>query len=315
MGSNTDREVGGRLALRDQLIRVSIVGLLAFNVYFAAIEPCTSAEAVVYERYASRPMLQGWEAPLDPRLGVVYGALARLATRLGGVSELTIRIPSILGGLMFWIGLWSYCRRLRGWAGVAVFFIVAANPWSFRAFSIVSGAALAVGFLAMSARSATRSLRAACLLAALALGADVLIAVPALVLGAIAGALLKANVWEWVDEVLIPGILVGSVLLLPALLVHEQPEKGATDDRGTRQLIQTLRGRPHEAGPVRITASASLEPGLFFYRRRYHLDWLQISLNAADSKFFLLSPSDRANVDKFSLRTLQTVQGNILAER
>jgi len=135
------------LALRDQVIRVSILALLAVNLYFATLDPCTSAEAVVYERFASHNLLDLWKSPLDPRLGLIYGALARVATRLGGVSELTIRIPAVVGGLLFWIGVAEFCRRLRGWTAVLVFLTVVANPWTFRAFSTATGAAVAVDVL------------------------------------------------------------------------------------------------------------------------------------------------------------------------
>ena len=147
MGRYASRTGGGRLALRDQVIRAAIVTLLAVNIYYAAIEPCTSAEAVVYQRYASHDLLDLWKSPMDVRFGLVYGVLARFATRLGGVSELTIRIPAVLGGLLFWIALFVFCRKLRGWSAVLVFLAIAANPWTFRAFSTANGMSLAVGLL------------------------------------------------------------------------------------------------------------------------------------------------------------------------
>ena len=291
------------MALRDQIIRVAIVALLAINVYFAVVEPCTSAEAVVYERYASHDLLDLWKSPLDPRLGLVYGVLARMATRLGGVSELTIRIPAILGGLLFWLGLWAVCRRFRGWLAVAAFLIVAANPWTFRAFSTATGAALAIGLLAMAAQN----LNIAGLLMGLAIGSDAVVALPAMAIGAIAAAIMKTGVWKLVDELLLPALLAGLFLLLPALLIRQRPVAAATADFGTRELIR--KGLPQHPGAVRVSASPSVEPGLFFYRRRYHLDWIQIVPAGGDAEFFLLGSSDQLH----GLRMLETVRGSILA--
>jgi hypothetical protein len=267
---------------------VAIVTLLAVNVYYAAIEPCTSAEAVVYQRYASRDLLDLWKSPMDVRFGLVYGVLARFATRLGGVSELTIRIPALLGGLLFWIALSVFCRKLRGWSAVLVFFAITGNPWTFRAFSTASGMGLAVGLLATAVLLARSSVGKASVLMGLAVGADALVAIPAIALGTIATTYMKTNIWKCVDEFLLPGLLTGLFLLLPALLVRERPAYAATDDLGTRDLVLSLSKEHHSSGPVRVAASAALEPGLFFYRRRYHLDWIQILPNGSDADYHLL---------------------------
>jgi hypothetical protein len=263
--------------------------LLAVNVYYAAIEPCTSAEAVVYQRYASHDLLDLWKSPLDLRLGLVYGVLARFATRLGGVSELTIRVPAILGGVFFWTALSVLCRKLRGWSAVLLFLAIAANPWTFRAFSTASGMGLAVGLLAAAVLVAGNNAGKASVLMGLAVGADALVAIPAIALGAIAAAYIKTNIWKWVDDFLLPGLLTSSFLLLPALLVRERPVNPATDDKGTRGFVQSIRKQHHSSESVRVAVSPALEPGLYFYRRRYHLDWLQIVPSDKEANYYLLS--------------------------
>ncbi len=287
MGRYASGAGGGRLALRDQVIRAAIVTLWALNVYYAAIEPCTSAEAVVYQRYASHDFFDLWKSPLDVRFGLVYGVLARFATRLGGVSELTIRIPAILGGLLFWIALSVFCRKLRGWFALLVFLVIAANPWTLRAFSTANGTNLAVGLLATAVLLARSSVGKASVLMGLAVGADALVAIPAIALVAIAAVYMKTNIWKWVDELLLPGLLTGLFLLLPALLVRERPAYAATDDVGTRDFVQSLRKQYHSSGTVRVATIPPLEPGLLFYRRRYHLDWIQIVPNGKDADYYL----------------------------
>jgi hypothetical protein len=214
--------------------------------------------------------------PLDPRLGLVYGIVARLATRLGGVSELTIRMPSIAGGLLFWFGLWALCDRVSGWWSVLVFFAIAANPWTLRLFSTVNGLALALGLLMLAAASFKSHPARAGLLMGLAIGADAFAAIPLLFASAILAIALRISVVKWLDEVALSGLVVGLLFLLPMLLVREQPPPAATTDYGTREMVQVLMRRPRDPGKVRIAVIPTLEPGLFFYRRRYHLDWLQI---------------------------------------
>ncbi len=269
------------MALQDRVIQCAIAALLAINVYFAAVEPCTSAEAVVYERYASHDYLDLWKSPLDPRLGLVYGALARLATRTGGVSELTIRIPAILGGLLFWIGLSDFCRRwaraLHGWLALIAFLAIAANPWTFRAFSTATGAALAAGFLATAARLSRKNLNAASLLIGLAIGSDAFVAIPALAAAALVMLVITKDLWRAVDGLLLPGLVAGLFLLMPALLIRSALPTPSSTDRDTRELIRKLMHQPHAAAPVNLCVSPSIEPGAFFYRRRYHLDWLIVS--------------------------------------
>jgi hypothetical protein len=299
------------LALRDQVIRASIAALVATNLYLAAVEPCTSAEAIVYERFASHNLLDLWKSPLDPRLGLVYGALARVATRVGGVSELTIRFPAILGGLLFWMGVAEFCRRLRGWAPVLVFLAVAANPWTFRAFSTATGAALAVGFLVMAARLIEKNRNAAGLLIGLAFGSDALVTIPALVAGAFTVAILRTGIWKCIDELLLPGLLAGVFLLLPVLLIREKPVYASTNDLGTRSLVQLLSKQPRGSGSVRVGVSPSLKPGLFFYRRRLHLDWIQILPEKIEAEFYLVDPDSA----KQGLRLLESAPGAVLASK
>jgi hypothetical protein len=303
------------LALRDQVIHVAIVVLLAVNVYYAAVEPCTSAESVVYQRYASHALLDLWKSPMDVRLGLVYGVLARIATRLGGVSELTIRIPAILGGLLFWTGLSVYCRRLRGWMAVIAFLTIAANPWTYRAFSTATGAALAMGLLSAAAMVARNHLGKASVLAGLAMGADAAVAIPAMFAGAIAAALMKMSFWKWIDELLLPGLLAGLFLLLPALLIREQPVTAATNDAGTRDLVLSLLRQHQGAEVVRVAASSPVSPGLFFYRRRYHLDWIQIVPDLQDADYYLFTANESSLIAKHGLRVSESAQGAVIARR
>jgi hypothetical protein len=49
---------------------------------------------------------------------------------------------------------------------------------------------------------------------------------------------------------------------------------------------------PRSNAHVSVSVSPSLEPGVFFYRRRYHLTWLRIQPPDANSSFSILMGSD-----------------------
>lgn len=290
--------------------------LLTVNVYFAAVEPCTSAEGAVYTRYASHNVLEIWKAPFDPHLGLIYGVLAHVATRVAGVSELTIRTPALFGGILFWIALARLAREwLGGWKAVVAFAAIAANPWTFRAFSTARGSALALGFLAMAAWTARKNARRASLLVGLAVGSDAVTALPAIVAGAVAMLFLRTAVWKLIDEVVLPGFLTGLFFLLPALLVRESPFPAATGDHDTRELIHVLMRQPHGAGPILIGASRSIEPGVSFYRRRYHLNWMKVDGVDAKNEFYFLSPEDQAIAARMGLNVIQRGSGSLLAAK
>ncbi len=263
------------------------------NIYFAAVKPCTSAEGVVYERYASHTFAEICTQPLDPSLGLVYGFLARVATRLAGVSELTIRVPALFGGLLFWIGISYFTRRLLpGWSGTIAFLAVAANPWTFRAFSTATGTALAVGLLAVSTRLAGKKTAQASLLAGLAIGADAVVAFGFLAVASLTVPFLKIGFWKWVDELFLPCLLPGLFLLAPCLLIRERPVAASKDDWGTRDVIRTLMKEPRKSAQVGVGVSQPLEPGVFFYRRRYHLDWIHIQPLSAKNDFQIVADAD-----------------------
>jgi len=160
-----------------------------------------------------------------------------------------------------------------------------------------------------------RNRNAASLLMGLAIGSDALVAFPVMAASAAAAPILKVKVWKWVDELLLPGLVAGLMLLLPALLIRDRPVDAATSDRGMRELVRQLIKQPRGAGNVRVAVSPRLEPGLFFYRRRYHLDWLLITPLDQEADFFILENLSRPTIEKRGLRVSETAPGAILAAR
>jgi hypothetical protein len=180
-----------------------------------------------------------------------------------------------------------------GWLAVAIFVLIAANPWTFRAFSTATGSALAIGLLASAARLAGRKLTSASLLIGLAIGSDARLSLPVLATASLAGFFLKIGFWKCMDEFVLPGFITGLFFLIPALTTRERPVAPSSDDRGTRELIRTLMRQPRDKPVVFVGASPSLEAGVFFYRRRYHLDWIHIRGIHEDNDFNIFVPAGK----------------------
>jgi hypothetical protein len=49
---------------------------------------------------------------------------------------------------------------------------------------------------------------------------------------------------------------------------------------------------PRKSAQVGVGVSQPLEPGVFFYRRRYHLDWIHIQPLSAKNDFQIVADAD-----------------------
>jgi hypothetical protein len=297
--------------LIQRLTVLLIVALAAVNLYFAATAPCPSAEAVVYSRYLAEPFLQTWNAPFDPHIGGVYPLLGRLIKQLVGVSELSLRLPAVLGGLLFWIALLTLARRWlgTGWQSLAAVAVLAANPWMYRAFSAANGRSLAWGLMVMALCLVSTNLRAASLFIAIAAASDPIFLLPAAALMAALLVFFKVGAWRLIDEFFLPGILLAAFLTAPALLSKSTTGEVSTRDLGTRDLVKLI---PVQPAGVRVGSSGDVEPAAAFYRRRYHLNWLLGTLGGQGKSgydYYLLSPANQAIAPKLGLQLVAEREG------
>src|SRR5437588_585889 len=95
-------------------IWLAIIGaLLAFNVYRAATRDVTPTEAWNYDRYIGVP----WQESLrhyDTNNHVINTLLVRISTSRFHLTELSLRLPSLLCGVLYLWLVWGLCRRLFG---------------------------------------------------------------------------------------------------------------------------------------------------------------------------------------------------------
>ncbi len=112
--------------------RIAILLLLAVfsvNVYRAWTQSVTIDEAFAYNRFLSG----SWSkliGPYDASNHVLYSILAKTCITLFGLTEFTLRIPSLLGGLLYLVAVFRLSRRLlgEGWLRLFSVAMLSLNP-------------------------------------------------------------------------------------------------------------------------------------------------------------------------------------------
>lgn len=125
-----------------------VVARFALCFFRAATQSLTHDEAFTYLQFASGPW-ENWHGPFDANNHVLYTLLERLSVVIFGTSELSIRLPSLFGGLLFSVGSANLIGSLHSkavrWFGLLSLllhpllldFSVAARGYSLALASIV----------------------------------------------------------------------------------------------------------------------------------------------------------------------------------
>jgi len=234
--------------------KIWLAALLIVNVYRAATQSVTADEAFTYNHFA------GGDEPVkvyDSNNHVLFTWLARGSVAVFGLSELSLRLPSLLGGCLYLAAVFRLSAHLfaPAWLfGLAVVSL-SLNPFVLDFLSAARGYGLALGLwlwaiyeLAVSlgeAVASTRRVRLAAILLALAVAANLNLAPPGAAL-AVSFALLA--LWRWPPARLrlawLARNLVGPGLLVSILILF-WPLRTASRSSfyfGVESLRQTLQG-------------------------------------------------------------------------
>src|SRR5215467_4529500 len=128
-----------------RFVLAMFAALLAFNIYRAAKQDVTPSEAWNYDRYVGVT----WSESLrqfDADNHILNTLLERISTKRFHLTELSLRLPALLGGLLY---LWSVFRFCRRWFASALPFAVGVmvlNPLVIDALSEARGYILAIAF-------------------------------------------------------------------------------------------------------------------------------------------------------------------------
>jgi len=196
--------------------------LFALNVYRAATQSFVIDEGYSYELYVGHVPFSLFRQ-YDANLHVMHTLLAWGAVKLFGLSELTFRLPSLLGCALYFSGVY----RLSGLAFPDVFrrlmvaILLTANPLIEDHMSVGRGYGLALGLFAWAfceAISAVPRLPWLAVLLALSVGANFTFLFPAAALLAmVAGVLLwkrGASFATIVRELLGPWLVLTFLILV-----------------------------------------------------------------------------------------------------
>lgn len=268
------------------------------NLYRAATQSITTDEAFTYNRSVSTPIPALWK-DFDANDHVLHTLLCKVSTQLFGVSEFTLRIPALLGGLLYFVVSWMLSRLLFRDGPYFLLSVSALvlNPLMLDYCSIARGYGLATALFLLALYQLLRfqsavtelwRLNVAGIALALGVTANLTVAVPGVMLIAVVathylGECLKARDWDrlrartnhLVDRMIVPGIVIAvTILLLPLLPAkRENFYVGATQfaDSVTSLIYACLwrPGNPFEHGALHRTAENAvllagriLAPGL-----------------------------------------------------
>jgi len=148
--------------------------LFATNVYRAWTQSITVDEAFTYHQWVAKPLAWMFEY-FDDNNHLLHSLLCRLSVGALGVSEFTLRIPSLLGGLLYFAGVFRLSALLFGRSGWFLLSVAlnSLNPFLLDYLSAARGYGLALGLWVWAAYYLLRSGPAGAVPASIALGLSV----------------------------------------------------------------------------------------------------------------------------------------------
>ena len=245
-----------------------LAAVFAVEVYRAAARPIGSDEAYLYDRFV-RPTTRQVLASELPDRDVLYSLLEKRSVGLFHVSPFSVRLPSLLFGILYLFAVWQLARRLS-----MVVVAAGAVPLFWACFSRADGTGEAVALLLCAIWLAVerRYLNLIGICMGLSLAAQTDFAIPVAMV-----ALAILAFWrrwaDWIDRVLIPAVVVGlAFLVLP--LTHAYGPAESAPKLTTAQaahLQAALQALRISAGShrIHIGATPATEPVVNFYRAQY----------------------------------------------
>jgi uncharacterized membrane protein len=189
-----------------------VAGVLAVNVYRAVHQSITADEAFTFENWIKNPF--NWILTVyDTNNHVLNTVLCRLSVQTFGLSELTMRLPSLLGGLLYLVFVYKLCRHLfkTWWTFLLAMSALTLNPFIMDYLSAARGYGMALGLFTAALYLDLRFLDApwkptrydrvgaAAILLGLSIGANLVFIFPAIALAATLTFLLAAGTNQTMD--------------------------------------------------------------------------------------------------------------------
>jgi Dolichyl-phosphate-mannose-protein mannosyltransferase len=203
-----------------------LVLLLATNVYRAWTQSITIDEARSYNIFISEPLSRMF-AVYDATNHVLQTLLSKISIMLFGLAEFTLRLPSVLGGLLYLVSCYRLSRYLFGTGWLLTFSVLALglNPAVLDYLSAARGYGLGLGLLMWAFTHLVlyfgdqdeRRLFKAGIGLGLSVTAMLAFLYPAVALAALIVGILAVDgrrLWVAVEKFVGPGIITAFVLLV-----------------------------------------------------------------------------------------------------
>jgi hypothetical protein len=151
-----------------------LLALSAVNIYRAKTQSITCDEALSYELWGAQPLPHMWES-YDASNHVLQTLLSKVSVATFGLSEFALRLPTLLGGFLYFIAIYRLSSLVFGRGGLFLLSVcvLSLNPLLLDLLSAARGYGLALAFCAWAlfylvqgpAQSPYQMLRLALLLA------------------------------------------------------------------------------------------------------------------------------------------------------
>jgi hypothetical protein len=307
-----------------KLLLLFLAALLSVQVYQAARQPIRSAEAYTYDRFVRPTIRQVLDQELLNRQ-VLYALLEKRSVGLFHVSPFSVRLPSLLFGLLYLWSLWRLARRLlgTGWLFFLAVALAGLVPLWWGCFSTAQGGSAALALqvcaaqLVQSVRPRNLNLAGACL--GLSAAASLNFAIPAAVLALVflATLVVQGRAAVWLDRILIPAVLPSFVFLVLPLSHAHAASEAQPDLTLPGPLLPALRAATG-SNRARIGASPGIEPIVNFYRAQHRVNtWEHIDQSLASGSFdyYVLAGTGSSLVEQRHLLVLYRDAGFTIARR
>lgn len=143
----------------DGVLAATAVAAFAWVLLRAATQAITIDEATTYILFVMHPQPLHWLGSTNNH--VLNTALMRLSTLTFGLSELTARMPALLGAALYIVACVRFCRRIGGewWLRWLALVCLIGSPFVMDYLVAARGYGLALGFLMMLMLCDVRTLR------------------------------------------------------------------------------------------------------------------------------------------------------------
>ncbi len=190
--------------------------LLAANVYRAATQSLTIDEAYTYHLYLAKN-LRAILTDYDANNHVLYTLLAKFSVGLFGKGEFAMRLPSVLGGLLYFFAVYKLCRFLFGdrWLFVVAVAALTLNPFLLDFLSVARGYGLGIALWTLGLWFLlTERLERAGASFGLAVAANLTLLFPAAGLIGVYWFRSIRTTWTVVDRLILPAIVSAFAILV-----------------------------------------------------------------------------------------------------